>query len=81
MICEQCGVNEATVYAADPDPGGWGGRYCQSCCLALGFLVLDRELQEELTDEQKISALMAEGGYDDHEARAMLIDMGEIEED
>jgi hypothetical protein len=40
-ICEQC-TNVATVYAIDPHPGGWGGRYCEPCAKALGFKVVDR---------------------------------------
>jgi hypothetical protein len=44
--CEggNCG-HEAEVYAIDPDPGGWGGRYCEECCKALGFVVVDRLAQ------------------------------------
>lgn len=41
-LCEQqCGA-VATVYAIDPIPGGWGGRYCQACVEALRFRVVDR---------------------------------------
>jgi len=40
--CEQeCG-QLAVVYAVDPHPGGWGGRYCESCAKALRFQVVDR---------------------------------------
>lgn len=40
--CDQhCGA-DATVYAIDPVPGGWGGRYCEPCVEALGFNVTDR---------------------------------------
>jgi hypothetical protein len=39
--CQQnCGA-PATVYAIDPVPNGWGGRYCQPCADALGFRVVD----------------------------------------
>jgi hypothetical protein len=34
-----------------------------------------------MTDEEKIQALMELLGYDHDEARAMLIDMGEIEDE
>lgn len=34
-----------------------------------------------MTDEEKIAALMKELGLTEDEARIMLIDMGEIEED
>jgi hypothetical protein len=41
-MCEQrCGA-VATVYAMDKNPGGWGGRYCEPCARALGFMVTDR---------------------------------------
>lgn len=39
--CEQNCGREATVYAIDPIPGGWGGRYCEPCTKALGFRVTD----------------------------------------
>ena len=43
--CEpQCG-REATVYAIDPIPGGWGGRYCQPCVADLNFQVIDQKLR------------------------------------
>ena len=29
--CEQGCGRQATVYAMDPLPGGWGGRYCDEC--------------------------------------------------
>lgn len=42
--CEQrCGCT-ATVYAIDPAPGGWGGRYCGPCADRLGFTITDRLL-------------------------------------
>ena len=44
--CEQQCGNEATVYAIDPIPGGWGGRYCQPCAADLRFQVTDRLLRE-----------------------------------
>jgi hypothetical protein len=40
--CEQCSAAEATVYAIDPIPGGWGGRYCEPCQQKLGFRIVDR---------------------------------------
>jgi hypothetical protein len=40
--CEQACGAEATVYAIDRCPGGWGGRYCEPCAQALGFNVIDR---------------------------------------
>jgi len=40
-VCEQC-TSEATVYAIDPHPGGWGGRYCEPCAKALRFQIVDR---------------------------------------
>lgn len=42
MACDQkCGA-PATVYAIDPRPGGWGGRYCEPCVKALRFQITDR---------------------------------------
>ena len=40
--CEQQCGREATVYAIDPLPGGWGGRYCGPCAAALKFMVVDK---------------------------------------
>lgn len=40
--CEQRCGREATVYAIDPHPNGWGGRYCEPCREALRFQVVDR---------------------------------------
>ena len=31
MICNANCQNEATLYALDPIPGGWGGYYCADC--------------------------------------------------
>ena len=42
MKCEQQCGEQATVYAIDPKPGGWGGRYCEPCAEALSFQVVDR---------------------------------------
>ena len=39
--CEQKCGEVATVYALDPIPGGWGGRYCVPCAAALRFTVVD----------------------------------------
>ena len=47
--CEQQCGSEATVYAIDRLPGGWGGRYCQPCADALAFLVTDVLKDEEVT--------------------------------
>lgn len=45
-VCEQTTNHTAPypaeVYAIDPIPGGWGGRYCQSCADELHFQVVDR---------------------------------------
>jgi hypothetical protein len=38
---QRCGA-PATVYAVDPHPGGWGGRYCVPCAEALRFQIVDR---------------------------------------
>lgn len=55
MKCEQqCGA-EATVYAIDPQPGGWGGRYCEPCATALRFRVTDR--LTATTDKQHRAAM------------------------
>jgi hypothetical protein len=40
--CAQLCGKQATVYAIDPHPGGWGGRYCEPCAKALRFKVTDR---------------------------------------
>jgi hypothetical protein len=41
-LCDQgCGA-VATVYAIDPLPGGWGGRYCDRCVAALRYTIVDR---------------------------------------
>jgi hypothetical protein len=40
--CEQQCGKEATTYAIDPLPGGWGGYYCQPCAEAMRFQVVDR---------------------------------------
>lgn len=40
--CEQKCGRAATVYAIDPVPGGWGGRYCTTCADALRFTAVDR---------------------------------------
>jgi hypothetical protein len=40
--CEQNCGREATSYAIDPTPGGWGGFYCEPCREKLGFQVVDR---------------------------------------
>lgn len=39
--CEQRCGQPAAVYAIDPCPGGWGGRYCRVCASALGFQTVD----------------------------------------
>lgn len=39
--CEQQCGRPATVYAIDPIPGGWGGRYCEPCAQSLKFQVTD----------------------------------------
>lgn len=39
--CEQTCGHQATVYAIDPVPGGWGGYYCQRCADDLKFQVVD----------------------------------------
>jgi hypothetical protein len=41
MRCEQNTDHAADVYAIDPRPGGWGGRYCAGCAKALRFQVTD----------------------------------------
>lgn len=38
---QRCG-RPAAVYAIDPLPGGWGGRYCEPCARALKFTITDR---------------------------------------
>jgi len=38
---ENCG-REAEVYAMDPMPAGWGGRYCRECAEQRGYQVTDR---------------------------------------
>lgn len=46
-VCEQTTTHgedtpkRAEVYAIDPIPDGWGGRYCRSCADKLGFRVVD----------------------------------------
>lgn len=45
-LCEQRSSHlgyraPAEVYAIDPIPGGWGGKYCQACADKLGFQVVD----------------------------------------
>jgi hypothetical protein len=50
--CEQgCGA-VATVYAMGRLAGDWGGRYCESCAKALGFVVTDRLAPEKEKGEQ-----------------------------
>lgn len=46
--CElRCG-RPAEVYAINPVPGGWGGRYCRECAESLGLTVVrEFELLEE----------------------------------
>jgi hypothetical protein len=44
--CEQQCGSEATVYAIDPIPGGWGGKYCQPCVDDLNFQVIDLKVAE-----------------------------------
>jgi hypothetical protein len=39
--CDQRCGQPAEVYAIDPRPDGWGGRYCRSCATALRFTVVD----------------------------------------
>lgn len=41
-LCEQRCGEPATVYAIDPIPNGWGGRYCETCATTLRFQVIDR---------------------------------------
>lgn len=56
--CEQGCNNAATVYALDPIPGGWGGRYCDACVLALGFRVVDR-IKSDMEVEQRDALLLS----------------------
>jgi hypothetical protein len=53
--CEQKCGQEATVYAMDPRPGGWGGRYCGPCANDLRFRVTDR-LATEHNELSELSA-------------------------
>jgi hypothetical protein len=46
--CEQCLQAPAEVYALDPMPGGWGGRYCRRCAERLSVQVVDRLSYETL---------------------------------
>ncbi len=41
-VCEQCKQGDATVYAVDRLPGGWGGYYCEQCSQKLKFQIVDR---------------------------------------
>jgi len=41
-LCEQRCGETATVYAMDPQPGGWGGYYCKPCAEALRYRITDR---------------------------------------
>jgi hypothetical protein len=56
VTCEQCREAPATVYAIDPHPGGWGGRYCQACADALRFMVVDRLQSDRATTEKGSSS-------------------------
>jgi hypothetical protein len=51
--CDQgdCG-HEAEVYAIDPDPDGWGGKYCLECCRKLGFQIVDNLAQRMKRDNE-----------------------------
>lgn len=40
--CEQGCGRQATVYAMDSIPGGWGGRYCDECPSKLGFTITEK---------------------------------------
>lgn len=55
--CEQRCGREAVVYAIDPMPGGWGGRYCWACAEALRFRITDRLCAE--ADDECFGAVIA----------------------
>jgi hypothetical protein len=44
-VCERACGQRAAVYAINPRPGGWGGRYCRDCVFIHGLHVIDRALQ------------------------------------
>jgi hypothetical protein len=47
--CELGCGQPAEVYAINPVPGGWGGRYCRQCAESLGLRVI-RDL-DDLEDD------------------------------